>query len=350
MTIGRRRRWSGPARPGRPRRSRWPGRARRRARRQGHVPAGQDLRRRPDHRRAAPARGARPRPDDGRLVAAGRRRRRALAVRPRRRLPAPPGAAVRRGRPPDRPRRRARRRGPRAGVEGARGPRGRPAPTTRADRVVLDARRRLERGRTARYVDRAPTACGRRCASCSAPPTPGLPRRVARVPPVLHRRRPARPRDLWVWFEPDLLPGYAWSFPLPGRRRQRRLRHPAGRPRSATAGHEGACGPTCSPGPTSPSVLGPDAERRGAATRPGRSRPASTTSPLAAGRVLFVGDAAAATDPMTGEGIGQALLTGMLAAEAIVARRRPTRRAPSRTRTSGPCAAHLVADHRCRCC
>jgi menaquinone-9 beta-reductase len=22
--------------------------------------------------------------------------------------------------------------------------------------------------------------------------------------------------DLWVWFEPDLLPGYAWSFPLPG--------------------------------------------------------------------------------------------------------------------------------------
>src|SRR5439155_26647821 len=25
-------------------------------------------------------------------------------------------------------------------------------------------------------------------------------------------------RDLWVWFEPDLLPGYAWSFPLPGGR------------------------------------------------------------------------------------------------------------------------------------
>src|SRR4029453_3185901 len=23
---------------------------------------------------------------------------------------------------------------------------------------------------------------------------------------------------LWVWFEPDLLPGYAWSFPLPGGR------------------------------------------------------------------------------------------------------------------------------------
>jgi flavin-dependent dehydrogenase len=35
------------------------------------------------------------------------------------------------------------------------------------------------------------------------------------------------------------------------------------------------------------------------------------------GRALFVGDAAAATDPMTGEGIGQALLTGELAAHAI---------------------------------
>ena len=31
---------------------------------------------------------------------------------------------------------------------------------------------------------------------------------------------PASPRgaELWVWFEPDLLPGYAWSFPLPGGR------------------------------------------------------------------------------------------------------------------------------------
>ena len=40
---------------------------------------------------------------------------------------------------------------------------------------------------------------------------------------------------------------------------------------------------------------------------------------LTSGRVLFAGDAAAATDVMTGEGIGQALLTGRLAAEAIVA-------------------------------
>nr|MDP9020373.1 hypothetical protein [Actinomycetota bacterium] len=38
----------------------------------------------------------------------------------------------------------------------------------------------------------------------------------------------------------------------------------------------------------------------------------------AGGRVLFVGDAAAACDPLTGEGIAQALLTGALAARAVV--------------------------------
>jgi flavin-dependent dehydrogenase len=42
-------------------------------------------------------------------------------------------------------------------------------------------------------------------------------------------------------------------------------------------------------------------------------------APLSCGRILFAGDAAGATDPMTGEGIGQALLTGILAAEAVAA-------------------------------
>src|SRR3546814_18608972 len=27
---------------------------------------------------------------------------------------------------------------------------------------------------------------------------------------------PRAATELFVWFEPDLLPGYAWSFPLPG--------------------------------------------------------------------------------------------------------------------------------------
>ena len=47
---------------------------------------------------------------------------------------------------------------------------------------------------------------------------------------------------------------------------------------------------------------------------PGACRPV----PLAAGRVLFTGDAAAASDVMTGEGIGQALLSGRVAAEAVL--------------------------------
>lgn len=45
-----------------------------------------------------------------------------------------------------------------------------------------------------------------------------------------------------------------------------------------------------------------------------------TTTRLTAGRTLFVGDAARATDLFTGEGIGQALLSGRLAAEALADR------------------------------
>ena len=62
--------------------------------------------------------------------------------------------------------------------------------------------------------------------------------------------------------------------------------------------------------------------------------------------MLFAGDAAAATDVMTGEGIGQALLTGRLAAEAIVAAGALDRRAPSATRYERAVRHHLVADHR----
>jgi geranylgeranyl reductase family protein len=119
---------------------------------------------------------------------------------------------------------------------------------------------------------------------------------------------------LIVWFEPDLLPGYAWSFPLPdgrvnigfgvlrdGTRRVQEMaelwRDLLQRPHVAEA-------------------LGPDVELEGRHTAwpiPARV----DRMPLAHERVLFVGDAAAATDVMTGEGIGQALLTGRLAAEAI---------------------------------
>jgi flavin-dependent dehydrogenase len=66
---------------------------------------------------------------------------------------------------------------------------------------------------------------------------------------------------------------------------------------------------------------------------------------LTSRRTLFVGDAATATDPMTGEGIGQALLTGQLAAEAILA---GAPGAPAAVTAQYRTAARraLVADHR----
>ena len=145
---------------------------------------------------------------------------------------------------------------------------------------------------------------------------------------------------LIVWFDDDLLPGYAWSFPLPGNRvnigfgvlrdGERRIQDMKDtwtdllqRPHVREA-------------------LGPDVVLEGRHTAwpiPARIDEAVT----GVGRVLFVGDAAMATDALTGEGIGQALLTGVEAAVAIVAGgssldvRRAYRRAVDH---------HLLADHR----
>lgn len=147
---------------------------------------------------------------------------------------------------------------------------------------------------------------------------------------------------LLVWFEADLLPGYAWSFPLPGNRANigfgvlreegRRVQDMADLWRDLLAR------------PHVVAALGPDAQLEGRHTAwpiPARIDELSLTS----GRVLFVGDAAAATDVMTGEGIGQALLTGRLAAEAIVAggalQPQTVRDAYQRS-----VSQHLFADHR----
>jgi flavin-dependent dehydrogenase len=65
---------------------------------------------------------------------------------------------------------------------------------------------------------------------------------------------------------------------------------------------------------------------------------------LTAGRTLFVGDAAMATDPLTGEGIGQALLTGVLAARAIVDEGPEAGSVTAAYRSAASRA--LVADHR----
>ena len=127
---------------------------------------------------------------------------------------------------------------------------------------------------------------------------------------------PEAAEEMFVWFEADLLPAYAWSFPLPGGRanvgfgirRNGRLR----------VGDMGRIWSDLLTRPHLRKVLGPDAEPEA----PHRSWPIPARIgrvALTGPRTLFAGDAAAATDPMTGEGIGQALVTGRLAAEAVIA-------------------------------
>ena len=122
--------------------------------------------------------------------------------------------------------------------------------------------------------------------------------------------------DLHVWFEPDLLPGYAWSFPLSGRRAN--VGFGVLRGGRVAVGDTGRLWDGLLDRPAIREVLGPSARpvgRRMAWPIPARVG----SSTLDHGPVLFAGDAAAVTDALTGEGIGQALLTGILAAEASLA-------------------------------
>ncbi|HYH48740.1 MAG TPA: geranylgeranyl reductase family protein [Acidimicrobiia bacterium] len=122
-------------------------------------------------------------------------------------------------------------------------------------------------------------------------------------------------RRLWVIFERDLLPGYAWVFPVAGGRANVGFGIPR-RPGVSVRPMAGQWRELLDRPPLRSLLEGAEPE--------GHHRawpiPADLTrAPLSSGRVLFAGDAAGATDPMTGEGIGQALLTGILAAEAVVA-------------------------------
>ena len=143
---------------------------------------------------------------------------------------------------------------------------------------------------------------------------------------------------LYVWFEDDLLPGYAWSFPLSdgrvnigfgvlrdGKRKVKDMKREweslLRRPHIVDA-------------------LGPGftlVDRHTAWPIPA----GIVNATLSSGNVLFVGDAARATDTLTGEGIGQALETGILAAEAII--RHPDSAATTYEREV---KRSLFADHR----
>jgi geranylgeranyl reductase family protein len=124
-------------------------------------------------------------------------------------------------------------------------------------------------------------------------------------------------RRLWVLFEEDFLPGYAWVFPVGDGRanvgfgvlRDRHADAPSGKALAAQWR-------TLADRPHLRRALGPDAEPEG--TVRAWPIPASYDGGrLTHGRALFVGDAADVVDPMTGEGIAQALETGALAARAI---------------------------------
>ncbi|MGH9130570.1 MAG: FAD-dependent monooxygenase, partial [Acidimicrobiales bacterium] len=124
--------------------------------------------------------------------------------------------------------------------------------------------------------------------------------------------------QLWVLFEPDLLPGYLWSFPLAGG--QANVGFGILRARTTMHGAELArLWPQLLARDHVATLLGPGAEPEASHRAwPIPTRVGGSALSAAGGRALFVGDAARAGDPMTGEGIAQALETGILAARAIL--------------------------------
>jgi len=151
-------------------------------------------------------------------------------------------------------------------------------------------------------------------------------------------------RELRVWFEPDFLPGYAWSFPLGDGRAN--VGFGIQRGSSYEVGDMKHLWPDILARPTVRGFLGAGARPES----PHKAWPIPARVDemvLTHGRVLFVGDAAAATDPMTGEGIGQALATGTWAAEAILTSGdRPDPVAEVAAAYEAQVRRQLVPDHR----
>ena len=120
--------------------------------------------------------------------------------------------------------------------------------------------------------------------------------------------------ELIVSFEADIVPGYFWSFPLGDG--SVNVGFGIDRATNHTTREMKRLWPDLLARPHIRELLGPDAEPEG----PHRAWPipaAVDRAQATSGRTLFAGDAVAACDPMTGEGIGQALQTGRMAAEAI---------------------------------
>ena len=146
--------------------------------------------------------------------------------------------------------------------------------------------------------------------------------------------------NLHVWFEKDLLPGYAWSFPLPDGKAN--VGFGVLKSKHSSASETAQLARDLLNRDSISETLGGNIKSEGRQTAwpiPARI----SSQQLTNGSVIFVGDAAASTDVLTGEGIGQALLTGILAGEAIKSGR------SQKTVTSlyeKSVRSHLLADHR----
>lgn len=158
----------------------------------------------------------------------------------------------------------------------------------------------------------------------------------------LHGAGPDAMQAQHIWFPDELLPGYVWSFPLS----DGTVNVGFGFPRlgGPAVGDGAAIWRRILARPEIAGVLGSAIE----AESPMRAWPIparvdGVTLSALGGRVLFVGDAATAPDPMTGEGIGQALQTGRLAIDAVVAGTGPIEAATAYRRAVG---RELVSDHR----
>jgi geranylgeranyl reductase family protein len=151
---------------------------------------------------------------------------------------------------------------------------------------------------------------------------------------------PLASRDLYISFDADIVPGYFWSFPLPDGRANIGFGIQRGGAHSTQDMKR--LWPALLDRPHIRAVLGPDV----VADEPHRAWPIPArvdSLPPTTARTLFVGDAVAACDVMTGEGIGQALATGMRAAESVIGVGATGDAAAAYT---GALRAELVADHR----
>ena len=152
---------------------------------------------------------------------------------------------------------------------------------------------------------------------------------------------PAKDR-LIVWFDADLLPGYAWSFPL----RDGRVNIGFGILRGGRHSVQdmNTLWPDILSRPHVREALGENVTLEGRHTAwPIPARVTSAT--LAHERVLFIGDAACVTDTLTGEGIGQALQSGMIAGR-VLATNHARGASAVRKAFRREMKQHFFADHR----